>query len=79
MNFITAKQLAETYRDHGAMDGNDTNALVYDACTDALDRLDDDQRAIVEREAKHLEDTCHRLGRKGALELLASVAHLREI
>ena len=59
------------------MDGTIANAMIYDSCEDALAGMDDDQRMIVEREAQHLIDCVPKLGWKGALELLASVAHLR--
>lgn len=79
MNFCKTKRFLFAIKDvSDDIDGNDANAMVYQSCVDALDELDDDDRARVEREAKHLMDCVPRLGYKGALEILASVAEMRE-
>ncbi len=74
-NFVTLKSLLFFIRDHGGdIDGNDTNLMVYGACTDALAGMSYEEYDIIMENVKRLQDAIKRIGDKGALELLASVA-----
>lgn len=56
------------------LNGHEVNAMIQDACTDALAKLDFDDRTIVLSQAAKLETHCRWLSEKGSLEVLAAVA-----
>jgi hypothetical protein len=79
MNFNEVKRFVGAVKDYDPnMDGNDANTMIYNSCSEALEKLDPDQQKIVRREAQQLMDHYKKLSFNGALEVLASVAHLRD-
>jgi hypothetical protein len=78
MNYKTIKRLVYAIKDFDGMTLRDANTMIYDSCDDALESLDDEQREIIELQIQLLqikaEKEGQRLGRKGALEIIAAVS-----
>jgi len=55
----------------------DANSMIQDACVDALDKMDEAERMVIERQCRWLvdnaKDSGQRLGERGALETLAAI------
>ena len=72
--YIVMKRLVFARKDlDDSFDGNEANTMIRQSSLDALDRLEDADREIVERQAMLLQDNCHRMSRGCALELLAAI------
>jgi hypothetical protein len=82
MNFNEVKRFIYAVKDFDPnMDGNDANTMIYESCSEALEKLSIKQRAIVDLEVQKLQMRVEKKGQtlsyNGALEILASVAHFK--
>jgi hypothetical protein len=68
------KRLVFSLKDYSErINGAEANQMVQDACQDAFEGLDDQQRAHVDTACKLIQANVHRLGDKGTLELIAAL------
>ena len=63
--------------------GTEANSMIYDSCAEAYEDLEECEKAHVEAGVKalngHIHGRGHKLGRRAALEVLASIAfHLEK-